>query len=322
MLLAPLLVALLVAGPAPKGTKLDQAQKAFATGDYDGALKLLEPLQEATDTATQEKVQLLRAQCFAARQDFARAEEAFTLALEANPETSLDPTRVDPAVVKMLDGLRARLTGELMVTSNPPAEVSVDGKVLGTTPVNGPAGIGRHKVEAKFGGQVATAEVLVYVRRPSQVVFAQAPGGLGGGKDGPVNPMPSKLRPFAELRGVWQPNAGDGALEVGGGIEFPYTRLGVAARLFPDFFGFTLRGGVVVPVHELFTAFIELEWPFEFHSQVVAIGLGGVGGAEFHVSKWLGLFVQIGGRHYFNNSAVSNVDNRFIAGAGVRLRLP
>src|SRR4051812_40883460 len=113
-MLAPLLLVLVMAGPA-KGTRLDQAQKAFTSGDYDGALKLLDPMQEASDTATLEKVQLLRAQCFAAQQNFARAEDAFTQALEANPEASLDPARVDPSVVKVLDSLRARLSGELVV---------------------------------------------------------------------------------------------------------------------------------------------------------------------------------------------------------------
>ncbi len=321
MLLAPLLVAAVLAGPPARGTRLEQAQRAFVSGDYDGALKLLEPLQDAADVGTQEKVQLLRAQCFAARQDFARAEEAFTLALEANPETSLDPARVDPSVVRVLDGLRARLSGELLVVATPPAEVSIDGKVVGTAPVSSPQPIGRHKVEVKYGPKSsAEASVVVFVHRPSQVVFSQAAQGEGG-KDGqPLVPEPSKVRPFGDLRGVWEPNASDEALELGGGVEFPYTRVGVSARLFPDFFGFTLRAGLVVPVHERISAYLEVEWPFMFRSQV-AIGLGGVGGAEFHFSRWLGAFVQLGGKHYFSNPD-SNVDNRFVLAGGVRLRLP
>ena len=37
-MLAPLLLVLVMAGPA-KGTRLDQAQRAFTSGDYDGGTK-------------------------------------------------------------------------------------------------------------------------------------------------------------------------------------------------------------------------------------------------------------------------------------------
>lgn len=315
-MLAPLLLVLVMAGPA-KGTRLDQAQKAFVQGDYDGALKLLDPMQDATDSQTLEKVQLLRAQCFAAQQNFSKAEDAFTLALEANPEASLDPARVDPSVVKVLDSLRARLTGELVVTSNPKAEIYVDGKALGATPVSGPAPIGRHKVEAKIGDKASSAEAVVYVHRPTQVVFAQAPGGSGPPVVSPD--APSKIRPFGDIRGVWEPNAEDAGLELGGGVELPYSRIGISARLFPEF-GFTIRAGLVVPLTENFNAYLEAEVPFMFRSSV-AVGLGGVGGAEFLFSRWAGVFAQLGGRHYFSNPD-SNVDNRFVLAAGVRLRLP
>jgi hypothetical protein len=313
-MLAPLLVVLLMAGPA-KGTRLDQAQKAFVSGDYDGALKLLDPMQDATDTATLEKVQLLRAQCYAAQQNFAKAEDAFTQALEANPEASLDPAKVDPSVVKVLDSLRARLTGELVVTSSAKADITVDGKALGATPVSGPAGIGRHKVEAKINGQSSSVEAVVYVHRPTQVVFAQTPGGPPV-----VSPeAPSKIRPFGDFRGVYEAGADEGGLELGGGVEFPYTRLGVSARLWPQF-GFTIRAGLVVPLLDNLNGYLEVEVPFLFRSSA-AIGLGGVVGAEFQFSRWAGVFAQIGGRHYFVNPD-SIVDNRFILAGGVRLRLP
>ncbi|MFT3840967.1 MAG: PEGA domain-containing protein [Myxococcaceae bacterium] len=315
-MLAPLLLLLVMAGPA-KGTRLDQAQKAFVSGDYDGALKLLDPMQDATDSQTLERVQLLRAQCFAAQQNFSKAEDAFTLALEANPEASLDPARVDPSVVKVLDSLRARLTGELVVTSNPKAEIYVDGKALGATPVSGPAPIGRHKVEAKIGDQTSGAEAVVYVHRPTQVVFAQSPGGLGPPVTTPE--APSKIRPFGDFRGVYEAGGDEGGLELGGGVEFPYTRVGVSARLWPQF-GFTIRAGLVVPIIERLNAYLELEVPFLFRSSA-AVGLGGVVGGEFLFSKWAGVFVQIGGRHYFVNPD-SNADNRFIFAGGVRLRLP
>jgi len=317
MMLAPLLVALVLAGPPAKGTRLDQAQRAFASGDYDGALKLLDPMQDASDTATLEKVQLLRAQCFAAQQNFSKAEDAFTQALEANPESSLDPAKVDPSVVKVLDSLRARLTGELVVTSTTSAQISVDGKVLGATPVSGPFGIGRHKVEAKIGDKVALADAVIYVHRPTQVVFAQV---AGDGAGPPVAEPPSKLHPFGDLRGIWEPQLGGGGLELGGGVELPFTRLGISARLYPEF-ECTLRAGLVVPVHPLLNAYLEVEVPMLFRSGV-EVGLGGVGGAEFLFSRWAGVFLQFGGRHFFSDIPDLNLPTWFVMAGGVRLRLP
>src|SRR4051812_11238020 len=97
------------AAAKPQGTRLEQGQRAFSEGQLDVALKLLDgAAAEGGDAATVEKIQLLRGQCLAARQDFAKAEEAFALALDANPEASLDPGKVDPAVVKLLESMRAR----------------------------------------------------------------------------------------------------------------------------------------------------------------------------------------------------------------------
>ena len=152
------LLALLLTGPVSKAAKpdvprLEQGQKLFAQGDFDAALKMLDAAAiEGGEPATLEKVQLLRAQCLAARQDFARAEEAFALALDANPETTLDPTRVDPTVVRILESVRARLTGSLVIGSNPPgARPVMDGKEIGLAPQTIAAPAGKHKLEAQWG---------------------------------------------------------------------------------------------------------------------------------------------------------------------------
>jgi tetratricopeptide (TPR) repeat protein len=91
------LVLALALGGAPstgKGTRFEQGQKLYNQGDVEAALKLLDAAaQEEKDPAVLETVHLLRGQCFSARQDFVRAEDAFALALESNPDTSLDPAR-------------------------------------------------------------------------------------------------------------------------------------------------------------------------------------------------------------------------------------
>src|SRR5262245_58580048 len=119
--------------PKPAPTKLEQGQKAFAEGQFDAALKALDAAaQESSDPATLERVHLLRGQCFAARHDFTKAEDAFAAALLANPEGALDPGKVDPSVVKLLESMRARSSGTLSFMSSPDnAGVFVDGADAG-----------------------------------------------------------------------------------------------------------------------------------------------------------------------------------------------
>jgi hypothetical protein len=318
------LVLLLAAAPA-KGTRLEQGQKAFAEGDYSAALKALDmAVVEGNDL---ERVQLLRAQCFAAQQDFGHAEEAFALALEANPEASLDPTRVDPSVVKVLDGLRARTKGSLSVRSTPPgADITLDGKPIGIAPLEATMGIGRHKVEAKWkvGLGAAQSEVLVRAHRETYVDYVQ---GVNTVTNTPVEqPQGSLLHPFAEGRGIGEVTVGPGTgsyggLELGGGVELKFFRVGLDLRAIP-YFGLTLRAGVVVPLLDAVSLFVDAELPAIFPANP-AFGIGGEGGAEWHPFRFLGVFVSLGGRHYFPIEANSfiNVD-RVIFSGGVRARIP
>ncbi len=310
---------LILAAAPSKLTRLEQGQKAFGEGDYSAALKALDVA--AAEGADMERVQLLRAQCFAAQQDFARAEEAFGLALEANPEASLDPARVDPSVVKVLDGLRARTRGTVVVRSTPPgAVVTLDGKEVGGTPIDLQTVIGRHKVEAKWpAGGSAESSVLTRARRDTYLVLVQ-----GAATNVPVPAEPEQtgigVHPFAEVRGLVETGGGVyGAMEIGGGIELKYFRAGIHLRLVPNF-GLSPRAALVVPVIPQLSAFVEGEVPMIFGNSV-AIGLGASGGVEWHAFKFLGAFLAIGGRHFFDNPLFINND-RFALSVGVRLRLP
>lgn len=323
------LLALLLTGPVTKpgkveGPKLEQGQKLFNQGDFDGALKMLDAAAiEGGDAATMEKVQLLRAQCLAARQDFVRAEEAFALALDANPETSLDPTKVDPTVVKLLESVRARLTGSLVVGSTPPgATLFLDGKEVGAAPQTIATPAGKHKLEAKWGeGPLQAMELQVRPRRELRVEWVQAAG--GSLLPGPTVLEPRPLRPFGDLRGVIEPATSgftSGGLELGGGIELSWFRIGVFARLFP-YFGITPRFQLALPVIDVLHVLLEVGAPLNFLTTGFGVGIGGGGGVEFYPLKWLGAYLLVGGRHHFlwpgrnDNTAVT------ITG-GVRLRVP
>ncbi len=312
---------LLLAAPG-RAPRFEQGRALFTQGDFDGALKALDGAAlESQDPAVLEKVHLLRGQCFAARQEFAQAEEAFFLALSANPDATLDPARVDPTVVKVLDSVRARQTGVLVVTSTPPgASVEVDGRRQGKAPVSVTLPIGKHRVEGAFDGAEVQADTVVYPHRESRVGFVRVPGAAGkGGGDG------GALSPFAEVRGAGEVSSLKGAplgygLEFGGGAEVGHFRLGATARLFP-YFGLVPRAAFFVPVHERVHVFFEASVPVWFHNGGLATGVGAALGGEFLANRFLGAFVELGGEHLLLNPGT--IDNtHFVATLGLRLRVP
>jgi hypothetical protein len=314
-----------------KGTRFEQGQRLFNQGDFEGALKQLDgAAQEERDPSVLERLHLLRGQAFSARQDFVKAEDAFTQALDANPEASLDPARVDPTVVKLLESVRARLTGTLVVNATPAsATLFLDGKPLGPSPQTLQASIGRHKVEARFGDEATPpVEVLLKARREVRVEFSQ------GKPPPPVvvtppTPQPEEklVRPMGEVRGVFEvsPKAGAegaGALEVGGGIDTKYVRAGLALRVFP-FFGVVPRVAVVVPAIGHLNAFVELQVPIWLTrpSGGVGLGVGASAGAEYWLVPFVAAYAQVGG-HYLVINPMRGDSGAFVASGGVRLKVP
>ncbi len=312
--------------PSSRTGRYELGQKLFAQGEIDAALKTLDAAaQETIDLPQLEKIHLLRAQCFAARQDFGKAEEAFTQALEANPDTSLDPARVDPVVVKLLESVRARLTSAVSVNSTPAgAMVFLDGKQAGAAPLTLTTPVGKHRLEARFGdGPMNGIDVTVKARRELRIEWVQpvaAADSVGG--NAKVSERP--ITPFGDVRGTLEISANQapvrGGLDVGGGFEVRWFRMGLWARVFP-YFGVAPRFAFFVPVIDRVNVFLEAWVPVWFRNGGIALGLGAAGGAEYAFKKWLGAFLQIGGEHLFLNPN-ANDDTHFIATAGARLRLP
>lgn len=329
MPLAVVALSLLLAGSpsAPgKGSHLEQGQRLFNQGEVEAALKQLDlAAQDERDPALLERIHLLRGQCFSARQDFVRAEDAFALALDANPDASLDPARVDPTVVKLLDAVRARLTAPLQVNSTPPgASLFLDSKNAGVTPQTLQAPIGRHRLEARWGdGPMTPVELVLRPKREVRVEFVQ--GQAPPPVMVPVHPEQRPLRPYADLRGTLDvpPTVGSvptGGIDLGGGFEFSFFRVGLHARLFP-YFGVLPRGAVVFPVLPRFNVFLEAHLPLLFRSGGVGLGLGGGGGGEFLLFPFLGVFAQVGGQHLFLNPNRAD-STTFHAEGGARFHLP
>ena len=131
----------------------------------------------------------------------------------------------------------------------------------------------------------------------------------------------AKPRPFADLRAMTEPltlRTGALAFEVGAGLEIPHLRVSLHARVYPEF-GVTARGGLMVPLREHLAGYVSLEVPVLFRGSV-AVGLGAVGGVEYFTGPYVGLFAEVGARHFF--LADGYEANRLIVEAGVRLRLP
>lgn len=321
---ALLLATLLAATAAPRGARLEAGQKAFVQGDFDAALKALDlAAAEGGDDATLARVQLLRGQCFAAKGDLGKAEDAFALALEASPLASLDASRVDPSVVRLLDALRERLTGTVQVASEPAgAALELDGQARGEAPQELTVPLGRHEVRARWKDGVAQAAVVVHARRVQSVMLALAvaPAPVVTAPPPAVEEPPRHLvSPYGELRGVSENGAVDGGLELGAGVALPWSRVGLSVRLAPNF-ALAPRAAFVVPLwRERLHAFVELSLPLAFRRDGTAFGLGGSGGVAFAPVRWLALFAQLGGRHFFQNPN-SLVNDRLVVEGGARLQ--
>ncbi|MBX7101928.1 MAG: tetratricopeptide repeat protein [Myxococcaceae bacterium] len=322
-----LLLATLLAATAPaRGARLEAGQKAFVQGDFDAALKALDlAAAEGGDDATLARVHLLRGQCFAAKGDLGKAEDAFALALEASPLASLDASRVDPSVVRLLDALRERLTGTVQVASEPAgAALELDGQARGEAPQELTVPLGRHEVRARWKDGTAQATVVVHARRVQSVMLAlavapAAPVPVAPPAAPPEEPARHLVSPYGELRGVSENGAVDGGLELGAGVALPWSRVGLSVRLAPSF-ALAPRAAFVVPLwRERLHAFVELSLPLAFRRDGTAFGLGGSGGVDFAPLRWLALFAQVGGRHFFQNPN-SLVNDRLVVEGGARLQ--
>ncbi len=320
-MLFPLVLLLLAApGKTPEELRLAEAQKLFNQGEFDGALKVLDQaVALGGSPKVVSKQHLLRGQLFAAQQDFSRAEGAFKQALEADVSAALDPARVDPTVVRLLESVRSRMTGTLVVDSTPGgAAVFIDGAEAGRTPLSRAVPAGEHTVAVQWeGASQQSTRVVIRARQESRVQWVQAAGA------GPGFLTERPVRPFGDVRGAFEPYVSgrlDGGLELGGGAELSWFRLGVWFRLYPAFW-VTPRFQFALPVHENFSVVLEAAVPFAAYPYF-NVGLAGAGGAEWYPFKFIGAYVMFGGRYFFVGE--NHPDNRtsFLLNAGVRLRVP
>jgi hypothetical protein len=287
-----------------------ECQRTFEQGKLDRALSLCDAAaDEPLPDAVLAQVQLVRAQLLAAFGRLDAVDAAFEAALLKDPEAHLDVTRVQPSVVGMLEAVRARLRGQLVVTCDLPASAYVDAREVGPTPFEGEVPIGRHKVDVRTadGRVLQEDEVLVRSNVRAELHFSPPP-------------PRRKFDPYVSARVVTWQFSGVGA---GGDLGVVILEhIDVSAGVHGgSLVGFSLRIGV---------AFEELWHGLGLFAAVNGVtfvtaaqlmwGGGLVGGVSWAAFSWLSFFTEISG--YALAPVPGYTRDSWLLGAGFRLRWP
>jgi hypothetical protein len=282
------------------------------------------------------QVHLLRAQCFAALPDTASAEEAFLKALEIDPDAKLDPSRVRPSVVTMLEQQRAQAKGELKVSADQPAEIFLDDQHVGPAPWTGQVAIGRHLLEGRMadGRMTGKTEAVVRARSTSDLALSFR---------GALLPPPPPLSPteepkrfggldlLADVRLAIEPAPAGSSLAMAGEIGAGVGTRNFVGSLHLGFagqsFAMAVRGTGMLPrLVSIFGVHGSVDVPFVLLNGSLSPGLGGAVGVDAVVTRWLEPFVEVQYRHFFalpgTSTGGSYSGDSVLIGAGVRLRLP
>ena len=327
--LLAILLAVLWPAAAPAQSAAEKsyqsALEAFANGDFEQAQKLFNAAAQRTnDEALLARIHLSRGECFGAMQEFDKTEAAFAKALEYDPEAKLDPARVLPTVVAILDGLRARLRGELHVTSDTPGTLlSLDGQPAGAAPFRGPVPIGRHQVEARppEGEKPIAREVLVRPRRTELVTFQFAKPGEGE-PDGAAATRHAGVSPLFDLRTTIDPlprPVPGVAFELGAGVGGRRWLVSAHATAAAAM-ALTLRGALRMPqLAGNLGAYASLDGVV-FFAQPTVPGVGASVGAAYELTPWAEGFAEVSGRLLAESELFHT--GYVLFGLGVRLRKP
>lgn len=300
-------------------------------GKFELALRHLQDVAQRTgDAKLLVRTQLTLAQCYAARRDFTHVEDSFARALVADPEAALDPELADPTLIALLEGVRHRNGGTLVVPKAANATVLVlDGAILPEPRFQGPLAVGRHRLTWRGAGPEKTQDFVLHVhesltleplalpapepRMDVPVAVAQPPSPRPR-----APPAPSSWRLLAEARGLYDVGHG-GSAEVGvgagwrsffaawdvtyGGVFGTTLRLGLDARSLLGPFGLeaTVDGLAFFPGPALF-------------------GGGVTVGVNMTVHPSAELFVEGSGRLFESRAGVES--RYLLLGAGVRLHFP
>jgi hypothetical protein len=304
-MMALLLAAVLSAAPSAE-ENLRVGVERYRAGDFERAVTVLEKAAASDSAAVRSKAQLTLGLCFAALQRFDRVDAAFEAALRADPELQLDPTRVQPALVAMLDAARARLHGELAVTVPRAAEVSIDGTPAGPPPIEQRVTIGRHHVQVRdAAGRTQERDVVVGADRRAAVVFEAPPAPVPAPppqETAAAEAPKSGLNLLAEVRATMDPRDYSGSLAQPRTAPAPELAVGLGARYWGATMGImggaaiaaTLRATGRLPIWGPLSAELSLQGAL-FFTAPLAVGGTALLGLGVAPLRWLELIVGGGG---------------------------
>lgn len=179
-LLPLLLLSLLAAdGAWADDETLAQAEEAIGAAEFEKSLKILDGKLRRAGVGREEqevelaRIQMLRAEALYGLNRETAAREALRKALELDPEPLVDPSRASPTFLAFVEKARGDVQGELTVTTDRDgAQIHIDGKPFGPSPLRTKLAVGHHEIEARAGAAVGAASVLVRASAPTSVVLA------------------------------------------------------------------------------------------------------------------------------------------------------
>jgi hypothetical protein len=86
---------------------------------------------------------------------------------------------------------------------------------------------------------------------------------------------------------------------VGGGIRSRFFKASAAVRFRP-WWGFHLRGALSIPLTDRLDGYVSVEVLGDFIQATLEMGLGASVGIEYLWGEWLGIFTELGARHFFS----------------------
>lgn len=151
-----------------------RARQAIAAGNFEKALKLLDH-EVATGGGAAElaDLHLQRAACFHALGQGTEAELAAVAVLESRADATFPVHQASPALLELLEQARKRVLASVVVSTDRPASVRIDGTGWGPAPVTLELEVGRHVFEVQGrDGATGVREVLIEFGRENRVEIA------------------------------------------------------------------------------------------------------------------------------------------------------
>jgi PEGA domain len=307
---------------APATAALEAGRTALAEGEFERAIAVLEAASRQTlDDVLLGRIHLARGEAYAALQQYGAMEVAFAQALTHDPDIRLDPKRVDPKRVSLLEALRSTLRGQLDVEVIPAgANLILDERALGPAPWKGVVPIGTHSLEiVPSTGQPVVLRVKVRPDRTERVRFEfPVVEGAPSPAPAPVS-APSPIAFAMQARAVTsvdRPLALGGELGVQLGGKNFFGEINATAG---SAYGVGVRVGArasrwLGPVSPR----ASLDGFLVFAGGAVP-GIGLSGGVELDFGKWIVPFAEISGRLLTPSSAFRS--SAVVGTLGVRVQL-